>query len=56
MKEGIDLIKSIEYFSLFIKQGYPIVWNVEKIQKVEIQKLQEQKRKKNVFIKMCSLW
>ena len=38
-----DLIKFIEDFSLFIKQCYHIVWSVEKIQKVKIQKLQGQK-------------
>ena len=35
--------KFIEDFSLFIKQYYHIVWSVEKIQKVKIQKLQGQK-------------
>ena len=38
-----DLIKSIEYFSLFIKQCYRIAWSVETIHKVKIQKSQGQK-------------
>ena len=38
-----DLIKFIEYFSLFIKQCYHNVLSVEKIQKVKIQKLQGKK-------------
>ena len=33
----------IEDFSIFIKQCYNIVWSEENIQKVKIQKLQEQK-------------
>ena len=37
-----DLIKFIEDFSLFIKQSYSIAWSVEKIQKIKIQKLQDQ--------------
>ena len=37
------VIKFVEYFSLFIKQCYRIVWNVEKIQKVKIQKVLKQK-------------
>ena len=49
MKEEIknlkNLIKFMEYFSLFIKQFYCIMWSVEKIQEVKIQKLQEQKTK-----------
>ena len=32
----------MEYFSLFMKQCYRIVWSVEKIQKVKIQKLLRQ--------------
>ena len=47
MKENIKNLKPnklIEDFSLFTKQHYCIiVWSVEKIQKVKIQKLQEQK-------------
>ena len=38
-KKFEDLVKFIEDFSLFIKQYYHIVWNVEKIQKVKIQML-----------------
>ena len=38
-----DLIKFIEDFSLFIKQCYHIVWSVEKIQRIKIQKLSGQK-------------
>ena len=40
-----DLIKFMEYFSLFIKQYYRVVWSVEEIPKEKIQKLQEQKMK-----------
>ena len=35
----------IEDFSLSIKQCYCTVWNLEKIQKIKIQKLQRQKTK-----------
>ena len=38
-----ELIKFIEDFSWFMKQNCCIVWSVEKIQKVKIQKLQRQK-------------
>ena len=38
-----DPIKFIVDFSLFTKQCYRIVWSVEKIQKVRIQKLQKEK-------------
>ena len=41
--EILKLKQLIEDFSLFIKQCYHTVWGVEKIQKVEIQKLQQQK-------------
>ena len=42
-KKSKDLIMFIEDFSIFIKQCYYIVWSGENIQKVKIQKLQEQK-------------
>ena len=38
-----DPIKFIVDFSLFTKQCYRIVWSVQKIQKVRIQKLQKEK-------------
>ena len=38
-----NLNQFIEDFSLFVKQCYLIVWSVEKIQKVKIQKLQGEK-------------
>ena len=41
----------IEDLSLFTKQCYHIVWSVEKIQKVKIQKLQAKKRENNLFLK-----
>ena len=42
-KKSKDLIMFIKDFSIFIKQCYNIVWSEENIQKVKIQKLQEQK-------------
>ena len=41
--------KFIKDFSLFIKQRYHIVWSVEKMQKVKIQKLQGQKAAEKYF-------
>ena len=41
--------KLIEGFSLFIKECYRIVWSVEKIQKVKIEKLQGQKTEEQCF-------
>ena len=42
----------MEDFSLFIKQCYRIVWSIEKIQKVKIQKLWRQKTEEYAYIKM----
>ena len=42
-KKFNDSIKFIEDFDIFIKQCYRIVSSLEKIQRVKVQKLQEQK-------------
>ena len=51
-----NLYEFTEEFCPFIKQWHRIVWSVEKIQKVKIQKLERQRQKNNAFIKMWSLW
>ena len=47
MKEEIKNLttfsKFIKDFSLFLRQLYHIIWSPEKIQKIKIQKLQDQK-------------
>ena len=54
--EDLAMPKFIDNFGLFVKQCCCIVWSVEKMQKVKIQKLQGWKWKNNAFIKLCSLW
>ena len=41
--KNLGLKQLIEEFSLFTKQCYRILWSVQKIQKVEVQKLLTQK-------------
>ena len=56
-KSKIKKLKQFkEGFSLFIKQCYHIVWNLETIQKKKTKNFKNKKRKNNAFIKMCSVW
>ena len=51
----LTLKQFIEYFSLFIKQCCCIVWNVEKIQKIKIQKFLRQKNGRIMFLSKCEV-
>ena len=50
-----ELPKLIKTFNIIIKKCYRIVWSVGKIQKVKIEKLEEQKNVKIMLLSKCEM-
>ena len=52
---NLKLYKGIKTFNILIKQCYRILWSVEKIQKVKIQKLKEKKSARIMLSSKCEV-